>query len=63
MLFTRLRIGIDCLLPTMMEDGGDGRRERSIPSLEDMCNVAPLSMTQELDPWIAIWLRAVIRPA
>jgi hypothetical protein len=28
-----------------MEDGGDGRQEISIPSLEDMWDVAPLSMT------------------
>jgi len=46
-----------------MEDGGDGRRERRIPSLEDMWDVAPVSMTQGLDPWIAIWLRAAIRLA
>jgi hypothetical protein len=42
----RPEIGMDCPLPTIMEDGGDGRRERSIPSLEDMWDVAPLSTTQ-----------------
>jgi hypothetical protein len=37
-----------------MEDGGDGRRERRIPSLEDMWDVAPLSITQGEDPCSAI---------
>jgi hypothetical protein len=45
-----------------MEDGNEGRRERSIPSLEDMWDVAPLSITEGEDPYTASWLRAVIRP-
>jgi hypothetical protein len=59
----RPEIGMDCPLPTMMEDAGDGRRERSIPSLEDMWDVAPLSMTHGDDPCTASWLRAAISPA
>jgi hypothetical protein len=54
---------MDCPLPTIMEDGGDGRWERSIPLLEDMWDVAPLSITQGEDPCTASWLRAAIRPA
>jgi hypothetical protein len=37
-----------------MEHGGEGKRERSIPSLEDMWDVAPLSITQEEESCTAI---------
>jgi len=40
-----------------------GWRERSIPSDECMWEVAPESMTQELEFWSAIWFRAAMRPA
>ena len=39
-------IGIVVPLPTVMPEEGGGRRDRSIPSEDDMWAVAPVSRTQ-----------------
>ena len=56
-------IGIVVPLPTVMPEEGGGRRDRSIPSEDDMWAVAPVSRTQGEDPWRDIWFRAAMRPA
>lgn len=47
-------------LPTVIEEGNDGRRERSIPSDDDICEVALESSTHGITPWTNICCRAAI---
>lgn len=43
-------IGMVQLLPTVMLEAGGGSRDWSIPSEDDMWEVAPVSSTQGADP-------------